>query len=253
MIDLPDTFRPFTTLHAITLVICLAVIAAICLLGRRGRGTPRQARLDRALGRSILLSQALIGVWWLLPGSLNLEGGFNPERSVPLNMCRLGAFIAAAALLLPDPPHRWARALLYFWGLGLSSQAFITPVFPEGPARPVFWVFWLGHTQIVGAAIYDLVVRRYRPTGRDCALAVALGCLYAIVVFIVNWAAGTNYAGLGNATFELPNLAQHLGPWPWRPLWIALIGAAWLVILWKAWPLARRLRSGLASNRPPPP
>lgn len=243
---LPEVFRPFSVLHGVTVAVCALLIAVACMLGRRWRGGAqgRRLALERWWGWSIVATQLGIAVWWLLPGHLNLEGAFNAERAVPLNLCRLVVLPAAVAMLCAA---RWSRAILYFWGLGLSTQAFVTPVFPEGPAFAVFWVFWLGHVQIVGTAVYDVVVRGFRPTSRDFRFAAALGVVYAGVVIAVNAWWRTNYGGLGPTTFALPNLARHLGDWPWRPGWIVLIALVWFVVLWRVWSWAARLGIRAAS------
>jgi hypothetical integral membrane protein (TIGR02206 family) len=243
---LPDTFRPFSLLHVVALLTSLGAMAALVAAGLRLRPGEGEARLTRAWAWSMILFQIAASAWWLLPSN------YSPERSIPLNLCRLAAFIAPLALLTPPLPWRWPRALLYFWGLGLCTQALITPVFPEGPAHTVFWIFWIGHTQIVGSALYDLIVRRYRPTARDLATAVLVAVLYTAVAFLVNLVWGRNYGGLGRTLFDAPNLARRLGPWPWRVLWISLIAAAWMALLHVIW-LRRPTFQAPAPPRPSTP
>jgi hypothetical integral membrane protein (TIGR02206 family) len=233
-------FAPFSPTHAAAVAASATLMAALVIAGLRRRGAAREERFRRTWGWSILLFQLAAGVWWLFPAN------FTPDRSIPLNMCRLVAFIAAAAMLTP---WRWPQALLYFWGLALCPQALITPVFPEGPAYPVFWIFWIGHTQIVGSALYDLIVLRYRPSTRDFALTCLASLAYALIVIPLDAAYTLNYGGLGPVLFDAPNLARRLGPWPWRPIWIILIGYAWMTLFWVIWlaPERRRRRA-----TPPP-
>jgi hypothetical integral membrane protein (TIGR02206 family) len=223
-VSLPDHFRPFSTLHLIAVAVALLFMAALVATGLVLRASGREPRFARAWAWSILTFQLAAGIWWLLPAN------YEPQRSIPLNLCRLVTFIAAAAFLLP---YRWLRTLLFFWGLGLCTQALITPVFPEGPAYPVFWIFWIGHTQIVGSALYDLIVRRYRPGTRDFIFGLGSSIAYTLIIFKIDASTGLNYAGLGPTTFDAPNIAKRLGRWPRRVLWISLIAAAWLTLLWR--------------------
>lgn len=234
--DWLDHFHPFSTLHLAAAAVCIAAMAILVATGLRLRTTPAEHRFRRAWGWSILVFQLIAGVWWLLPAN------FEAQRSIPLNMCRLVAFVAAAAMLAPDaaPWRRWLRATLYFWGLGLCTQALITPVFPEGPRHFLFWVFWIGHTQIVGSALYDLIVLRYRPRAADFVFICVANAAYLAVVIPLNAYYNLNYGGLGPTLFDAPNLARRLGPWPWRPLWIALIAWAWMTLLWRVWVFAGR-------------
>jgi hypothetical integral membrane protein (TIGR02206 family) len=240
-VPLPDHFRPFSTLHLIAVAIALFFMAALVVTGLALRASGREPRFARAWAWSILIFQLAAGIWWLLPAN------YEPQRSIPLNLCRLVTFVAAAALLLH---YRWLRTLLFFWGLGLCTQAFITPVFPEGPAYPVFWVFWIGHTQIVGSALYDLIVRRYRPNKHDFTVGLASAVAYTLAIFGIDAATGLNYAGLGPTTFDAPNIAKRLGPWPLRVLWISLMATGWLTLLWL---IARPRRMTSQELVPPTP
>jgi uncharacterized membrane protein YwaF len=103
-----------------------------------------------------------------------------------------------------------------------------------------FWFFWIVHLQIVGAAAYDLSVRRYRPSTRDWAVAAA--CSMAYVAFIVpfNVAMGTQYGWLGQGQYRTRNVIDLLGPWPQRPILLVLIGQLVVAGLWAVWHLPRR-------------
>jgi hypothetical integral membrane protein (TIGR02206 family) len=154
-------------------------------------------------------------------------------------MCDLSIIIAALAM---GTQRRLWRLLLYFWGLLLSSQAFLTPILREGAGHPRFWLFWLLHLFIVGPAIYDLVVRRFRPNRYDLGVAVACGVAYCGVVACVNVPLRLNYGFMGDTRPENPTIVDVLGAWPLRVLWIMLIVTGLFVLGWAAWALPRRLR-----------
>lgn len=234
-------FEPFTTTHAVAAgagVLCMAVVS---LLGRRWRGTEREIALRRAWVAFVAAGQAVSIVWWLLPAN------FNPARSFPLHMCDLVGLIAIPALLTE---RRLPRALLYFWGLGLSSQAFFTPIVREGPALFVFWLFWLSHTQIVGSAVYDVVARCYRPLLRDLTLAVVATLTYTAVMLPFDVVTGFNYGYLGRDLPGAHTLMGALGPWPWRLLAVAGLVFTVFALMWLAWPAAAGLRARLQRAGP---
>jgi hypothetical integral membrane protein (TIGR02206 family) len=168
--------------------------------------------------------------------------------SLPLQLCDLAALVAAGAMITDWRP---LRALLYFWGIGLSTQAFISPIIQAGPNSLRFWMFFVSHTMIVGSAIYDLIVRGYRPRGRDALLAMGVTAAYSLSMFLLDIylsrAVGVqiNYGFVGNTTPDNPTIMNKLGPWPLRVLILALIVIAGFTMLWAVWPLSRRL------TRPP--
>lgn len=154
-------------------------------------------------------------------------------EALPLHVCDLGGTLAIFTL---GWQKRWARAVLYFWAMGLTTQAFITPINQEPITHARWWFFWGGHSWVVGAAIYDLVVLRFRPTRKDLVVALCVSVGYVLGVMVVNEALDVNYGYVGSHG-DPPGLVALLGPWPWRVGWMSLIGTAFFVVLWLPWAL----------------
>lgn len=228
-------FAPFTLMHLATAAACVAAMACSCRLGRSWRGTPREARFRHAWGWCILLYKAVETAWYNWPGK------FDVAESLPLQLCDLAAPVAALAMLTQ---RRFWRTMLYFWGLGLSTQGFLTPVVQTGLASLKFWMFWVSHTMIVGSAAYDVAVLGYRPRWRDACIAAGTSISYALAATGVNLAFDVNYGYLGRSKPENPTIIDKLGPWPGRAFIVAAIVLADIFILWAAWAILRRLRPG---------
>lgn len=185
--------------------------------GVQRRGRPQLFRLEKRIATVYLLLWIASRGWWLLPVS------FDPGRSLPIHICDIVALLTPLALIWRK---RELIALLYFWGIGFSLQGLLTPDLQLGLQNPLFWLFWLDHATIVGAAIYMVIVHRFRPTRRDYRWAVRAGLVYLACVFPINAMFGFNYGYLGNSRPSQPSLIDWLGPWPWRVgLMVAL---AWL-------------------------
>jgi hypothetical integral membrane protein (TIGR02206 family) len=227
-------FHPFTAQHAASSLTCLALIAGACWLGRRWRrqGPPGHAKEHRLRAVWIITTvawQAFAIVYWLLPANFRLE------QSLPLHLCDLAAWVAPLALWLQA---RWLRSLLYFWGIGLSTQAFVTPVLEQGHADLRYWLFFIGHTQIVGSAIYDVAVLGFRPRLRDLAIGSAITLAWVAAITPLNIAFDLNYGYVGQHDPERPTIIQKLGPWPLRMLWLIIIGLSAFALIYAVWPLA---------------
>jgi hypothetical integral membrane protein (TIGR02206 family) len=233
-------FRSFTLAHALVVLIATAAIAISCYHGRTHRETPREARFRRAWGWSVLATQAFSIIYWMVPAN------FDIQSSLPLHICDLAGIIAGLAMLTL---HRPLRTLLYFWGIALSTQAFITPVLQEGPGSFKFWLFWITHLQIVGSAVYDLVVGGYRPFLRDYLVGVGLTTAYAAMAVMVNLALDTNYGYLGSRLPAAGTALDLLPPWPGRLAAMALGTILWISLFYLVWPLARGL-SGRGARCP---
>lgn len=209
-----ERFHPFSLTHAVTLTACIALGATFITLGRRFRGTSREPRLRLAWALFIIIAQAATIAWYLLPRNFDLD------RSLPLHVCDLAPWVAVLSMLWT---RRWLQTWVFFWGVGLCSQAFITPVVPEGYAHWPFWFFWIQHTQIVAAALYEYLVLGYRPRWRDWLVAVGLTYAYTAAIIPFNLAFNLNYGYVGRATPDVATIIDRLGPWPWRLIWLALI------------------------------
>ncbi len=224
------TFHPYSPTHAMVVGCFIAFTILLCALGRRWHANERGRAHDRTLAIASVIVWVIINGWWLLPRNFSLM------YSLPLHVCDITALLAPIVLLWPV---RWMRAILYFFGLGLSIQGFIQPDLRDGPERVGFWLFWANHYVVVGVAIYDLA-RGFRPGWRDFAIAIVATFVYLAVVLPIDIVWSLNYGYVGPAKPSQPTLIDHLGPWPWRAL--ALVGLGWTImaIMVVPWELARR-------------
>lgn len=224
-----EGFAAFTMMHLWVVLVSAGAMGLLCWLGRRfGR------RFEIAWAWVIVATQILHNAWWLWWSMLSDE---NPdagiaaylEAGLPLQLCDLAAPTAAIVMFFGlRPGFRWSRSLLYFWGIGLSSWAFFTPVLTTGPEHILFWTFWINHVQIVGTAVYDLLIRGYRPGWKDLRTTVLISFVWALVVQPLNFFAGANYGFMGEAG-AAGSPIEALGSWPLRLLPLAAIVLTGLV------------------------
>lgn len=224
-------FTSFGPLHVTTVVLLLLLMVGAIWLGRIWRQTRRERRLRHAWIGLTFAWQGIAVVWYLWPSHFDLV------ESLPLHMCDMAAWIAPVALLTQK---RLLRTLLFFWGIGLSTQAFLTPVVDGGVDTFEYWLFWVGHTQIVGSAVYDVGVLGYRPKWRDFVAVTLVNAACLAVILPFDLLTHTNYWYVGNMKPEHPTLLDRLGPWPWRVVWMFLIAEGTLALLWLAFAAAGR-------------
>jgi len=221
-------FQPFSVHHAAVVCVSALIMGTLLAFGHRWRGTAKERLWRRLWGAGIVVTQIATITWWLLPGN------WDPGVSLPLHVCDLTVWVGALALLTPS---RLAACIMYFWGIGLSSQAFFTPTLQEGAAQAQYWWFWIQHTQIVGVGLYVVIVDRFRPTLRDVGAITIASLAYLGLILAVNIPLELNYGYVGRAEPATETLIQRLGPWPLRLLWIVLIVEAVYLAMWAIWPL----------------
>lgn len=241
-------FAPYSAQHVATLVIFGAAMAIGIAVGLRNRGTARERSWRVAWGVTALVTQAVELCWWCRPGQ------FNAETSLPLALCDLMAWVASFWLLSREGTHshRVLSAVMYFGGLCLSSQAFITPILKEGEGMRTlrYWFFFVGHTHIVGAALYGLIVLRYRPDWRACRAAILCGVGYVLVAITANLIIGgeANYGFLGKKEVQ-PAVVKLAGPYPWKILWMSVVVTLLFVLFTLPWVLVARWKASAATGR----
>jgi hypothetical integral membrane protein (TIGR02206 family) len=227
-----DTFARFGPLHGVAVAVCALLVLAVVQVGRRLARSGGEAAFRKSFAAFALC-------YWIVDViSLN-RNGIDVYAGLPLHLCGFNALVAPFALLTLN---RWLRATLYFWTFTLTLQAFIQPELQEGPAFAAFWAFWAGHTLIMTAAVYDLVVLGFRPDWRDLGRVVLVSLAYAAFIVPLNLVLGTNYGFIGNPPpgKSIPPFIDALGPWPARALIVmglSVIGF-WLALL--PWRLLER-------------
>ncbi|MBX3321884.1 MAG: TIGR02206 family membrane protein [Phycisphaeraceae bacterium] len=218
-----DEIRPRTNAYRVLMVICAVVIAVAIVAGRRLADRPGQRVLEHAIGWSTIGVQLFALVW------RNLPGNFDMQEALPLQLCRVVAWACAIAMITRA---RWALSLTFFWGLGLSSMGFITPVVRTGPVSVSFWLFWAAHVQIVGIALYQIIVHGYGPWPRDLRFAVIASVVYVAVVVPVNLMLNVDYGYLGASAYDRTTLAGRMGAFPLRAVKMVAMGMVWMLLLY---------------------
>ncbi len=228
-----DRFEAFTAQHYLLLGIFAVGCVAVALWGRSHRSTGG----ERWARRGFALAVAFVGVgmqaYQLTPGDFDLD------TSLPLALCDLATAAAVIALWTRGPR---ATAFTYYVGLTLTIQGVITPSLGESFPHPRFFGFWALHFLVIWAAVYLTWGLGLRPTWRRYGFTVGVTATWAVVVYLFNVAADTNYGYL-NEKPRSASLLDLMGPWPWYVVVeVAVISVGWALLLTLPWYAVRRAR-----------
>ena len=154
------------------------------------------------------------------------------EYSLPLDFCSLVLIACILALFRCGP---FFDEITYFWGLGGTLQALITPDLGAGFPSLDFILFFWSHGAILFGIVFIVAVQNFRPRkGSVFRMMIALNT-YAAVVGALNALTGWNYGYLCWKP-AVPSLLDLLGPWPWYLMsleGIALLTFFVLALPWK--------------------
>ncbi len=270
----PDLFMHWSVEHWLVLCLTAILTAAPCVVIRRASRGPALLRVERS-------------ICWLFAGVLALAflgghahrlayGYWTLDESLPIQLCDLAIFATIAALLGADRLHRqaasnalrprgglWAGVnvwqqiyeLAYFWVLGGTLQALLTPDV-EGHFPSFICIrFFVLHAGIVVAVLVLTIGMRMRPLPGAVARAWLLTLAAAIPVGLVDaalHAAGVhaNYMYLCGPP-KAASLFDLMGPWPWSLAALAAVATLIFGLLYAPfWVLDRRAsyRSGGARS-----
>jgi hypothetical integral membrane protein (TIGR02206 family) len=175
------------------------------------------------------------------------NGTWAAGHSLPLYLCDIGAFVAAAALIRP-------RTILvevtWFWSLAGALQGILTP--DHVVILPSYdWLEFYGdHIGVVLAAAFLVVGRRAHPQPGAVVRVIAVSVAVLAAVGVVDAITGGNYDFL---RFPSPGSIQSLlGPWPWYILGTTVVGLVLFAVLDAPfWPERRRAKRQAASRGGP--
>lgn len=219
--------------YPVTVLVCALLVGGLVALGRWLKPRGLEPRLRYVVGGLTIAVWVVMNGWYLSPGQ------YDPGESWPLHICDLAAIIGPIGVMWRV---RWMRGVLYFWGLALTTQGFITPVLNFGPGHMIYWLFWANHTIVVGLAVYDMIVGGYRPGPRDLGRTIGITAIWLVAVFTINYYTGWNYGYVGRGDPGAETIVQALGEWPLRVVWMALLALLAFVIVYVPWPIARKLK-----------
>ena len=204
--------------HVLPLALLAVVAVLLCVAARRAPG-----RWIDAVAAIIAVVLVIAELSWQPYVLANKTWSLG--ASLPVQLCDVGGFVAAAALL-------WRQLLLveiaYFWGLGGTLQAVLTPDLGDQhfPSFP-YLQFYVTHDLVILAALFLVIGLALYPRPGAVRRIFLLTLAFAVGVGLLDLVTGGNYMYLRQvpASGSLLNL---MGPWPW---YIAAGAALTLVVL----------------------
>ena len=216
--------------HLIALVLGVTVPF---LLAAWVRGaTARDRRVRMVLGA--MLTAGWIG-WYVMLWS---RGWLAPGNELPLNLCDWAQGALIVALF---SRHQRAYELGYFWGLGGTLQAVITPDVSRGFPDIQFLLFMLDHAGLIAALLYLTWGTGLRPMPASLPRVILASLVYLAVAGAADYAFGTNY-GFLRGKGDHVSLLTWLAPWPWYIGELVLIGLVSVAVYYAPFFLFDRLK-----------
>ena len=209
--------RQFSAPHLAALAV-LVVASVLSVWAARRRDTTRYSRL-----LALLVLAAWIGEY--VADAIN--GIYTAKHTLPL---QLTDAISVTAVIALWTRKQLAVELLYFWSLGASLQALITPDLGQSFPSIYYFTYFVYHVGALAAALMLVFGLRIYPRRKAALKAFAATLLWAAVAGIADAITGGNYMYLRAKPIH-NSLLNLMGPWPWYIATTAALALAMLLVL----------------------
>jgi hypothetical integral membrane protein (TIGR02206 family) len=115
------------------------------------------------------------------------------QQMLPMQLCDWGMVVVIVAMCTGN--QRWFE-VAYFWGIGGTLQAVLTPNLRFGFPDWRFISFFTSHCGIIGVVVFLMLTRRYRPYPMSIVRVFLWSEFYFVVTFITDKLTGFNYGFL---------------------------------------------------------
>jgi hypothetical integral membrane protein (TIGR02206 family) len=199
------SFARFGSAHIIAIALTFATPLLLTAISRLDH-TGATARIMSFLLAAMLVVNKIISLVLL-----SRDGELTIESLVPMYLCDWAAITAVITLIYPN---QWTYELCYFWSLGGTLQALLTPDLRYGFPHPQFISFFVQHGGIIVAVIFMTLAMGKRPVPMSIVRALGWSAVYFVAAMAVNLMLGTNFGYL-RAKPEQPSLMDYMAPWPY--------------------------------------
>ncbi|HLF18785.1 MAG TPA: TIGR02206 family membrane protein [Candidatus Omnitrophota bacterium] len=202
----PNTgeFITFGAAHiaALSLILVVALILVFLARFEKAKELIKPVRYTLA---AVLIGNELIYIVGLLA-----KGLWTYKWGLPLQLCDLAIFAVVFSLIRHN---QFIWEIAYFWGLGGTLQALLTPDLRVGFPDYIFFKFFLTHGCII-IGVFLLAAGIQRPIfSRSVRRIFIVTNVYAGFIALFNWLFDANYLYLCRKPTQ-PSALDFFGPWP---------------------------------------
>jgi hypothetical integral membrane protein (TIGR02206 family) len=185
--NLEHPFQPYGLPHLAVIFLTIVLPFVLAAIVRR----TKSQRI--AHGIVVLLSAvlALNYVGYLI--FVRSHGIVSWQQMLPLQLCDWGMVVVIVAMWTGN--QRWFE-VAYFWGVGGTLQAVLTPNLRFGFPDWRFISFFTSHSGIIIGVVFLMLTRRYRPYPMSIVRVFLWSEFYFVVTLIADEVTGFNYGFL---------------------------------------------------------
>src|SRR5216117_4534386 len=186
MQDAPE-FQPYGLPHLTVIFLTIVLPFALAAIVQRTRSQRLEKVIIGVLSAVLLLNYIVYLLF------IRSQGLVDWRQMLPMQMCDWGMVVVIVAMWTGS--QRWFE-VAYFWGIGGTLQAVLTPNLPYGFPDWRFISFFTSHSGIIVGVVFLMLTRRYRPYPMSIVRTFIWSEFYFVVTLIADKLTGFNYGFL---------------------------------------------------------
>jgi len=180
-------FQPYGLPHLTVIFLTIVLPFVLAAIVRY----TKSSRIERAI--IAVLSTVLIVNYIAYLSFVRSYGMVTWRQMLPLQLCDWGMAVVIIAMWTGN--QRWFE-VAYFWGIGGTLQAVLTPNLRFGFPDLRFISFFTSHSGIIIGVVFLMLIRRYRPYPMSIVRVFLWSEFYFVVTLIADQLTGFNYGFL---------------------------------------------------------
>jgi len=216
-------FHPYGLPHLTVIFLTIVLPFALAAFVRRTRSTGLEKVIIEVLSAVLILNYVVFLVF------IRGHGIVDWRQMLPMQMCDWGMVVVIVAMWTGN--QRWFE-VAYFWGIGGTLQAVLTPNLRYGFPDWRFISFFTLHSGIIVGVIFLMLTRGYRPYPMSIVRVWLWSELYFVVTLAVDKFTGFNYGFLLHKPEAFSILSFLSDSWPLYLLQMHAVALLFFLVLY---------------------
>src|SRR5205809_4721901 len=235
MQDAPE-FQPYGLPHLTVIFLTIVLPFALAAIVQR----TRSQRLEKVIIG--MLSAVLLVNYIVYLLFIRSQGLVDWWQMLPMQMCDWGMVVVIVAMWTGH--QRWFE-VAYFWGIGGTLQAVLTPNLPYGFPDWRFISFFTSHSGIIVGVVFLMLTRGYRPYPMSIVRVWSWSESYFVMTLAVDKLTGFNYGFLLHKPEAFSILSFLSDSWPLYLVQIHGVALLFFLVLYAPFAVFDATKRGL--------
>ena len=240
-------FQPYGLPHLTVIFLTIVLPFALAAIVWRTKSQRLEKMIISVLSAVLILNYVVYLIF------IRSRGMVDWQHMLPMQMCDWGMVVVIVAMWKGG--QRWFE-VAYFWGIGGTLQAVLTPNLSFGFPDWRFISFFTSHSTIIVGVVFLMLTRGYRPYPLSIVRVWLWSEFYFVVTLVIDKLTDVNYGFLLHKPEAFSILSFLSDSWSLYLLQlhaVALLFFLGLYAPFAIYDLVKRGRSTGGSGEPPLP